>query len=601
MKKRLDSTQSGLTLIETLVGSAILMLVAVSIWQGFAKTLEGIAVLRTKNAVTTMANELFEITRNMPYEDIGIVNGLPPGEIPKTRIIEKDGRQFQITTSVINVDLPFDGVIGGEPNDLAPADNKLVEYLIECFNCDDIDPLTVTSRVAPRNLETTGDNGALFVQVLNANGDPVQGADVTIENYDADPFFIVEETTNNDGMFQLIDAPPGTEVYEIFVSKDGYTSGQTYLPGEPANPVPDKPHANVSTGLVTQITFYIDEVSEINFNTRRINCSPVGGLDFEFYGEKTIGEEVLKYGKSLTTNGSGKVSLDDVEWDTYHLDITDPSFFLAGANPFVPISISPGASYDLDLIVESKDPNALLIKVVDDEGLPIADASVEISSGSFSETQETGRGSMSQIDWSGGSGQDQIGDDTRFYSQDGNINVTNNPGEISLEDLEGIFTASGELISSTFDTGTTTNFHVFNWKPQSQLPQTGTDSAKFQVATNEVVTATTTWSFIGPDGTGSSYFTTSGEPFSSTHNDDRYLRYKLFLSTEDNTASPVISDISFSFTTGCAPSGQVYFDGLDSGEYELRVTKSGYEDFYSGAISVSQNWQDLEVVLTEDN
>jgi hypothetical protein len=591
-------SQRGLTLVETVIGASILLLVGVSIWQGFTTTLDGISVLRTKNSFITLANEMFEVTRNMPYEDVGIEGGLPDGKIPKTQTIEKDGKTFLITASVVNVDDPFDGLIGQVPNDLSPADNKLVEFVIECTSCSEVDPLTVTSKVAPKNLETAGDNGALFVGVTNANGQPIQGADVEIVNDDADPSFVIEETTNNLGMFQLVDAPPGTETYKIEVTKSGYTTEKTYTPGEIANPFPDKPHANVATGLVTLITFIIDELTEVEFSTKRADCSVIGGVDFDFKGQKTIGEDILKYERSLTTNGSGETNLWDVEWDTYSVDITESNYYLAGSNPFLPFTANPGASQELDLILTNKNEDALLVRVQDgDSGLPVSDAEVTISRGGFSASQITGRGAMFQSDWSGGDNQEQIGDDTRYFSQDGNLETSAFPEEIKLAESGGFYPSSGELTSSTFDTGTTTNFHVLNWKPQAHLEILGEDPVKFQVATNQIVNASTTWEFVGPDGSSSSYYTSSGEPFAGNHNGDRYLRYKAYLSTDSATNTPSVSEISFSFSSGCDPSGQAYFDGLDDGDYEIDVTKSGYIDFNLGSFQVSDGWQAIDVIL----
>jgi hypothetical protein len=593
--------QNGLTLVETLVGATIFALISISVWQGFTQTLQAVSFLRAKNTVTTLANEMFEVVRNMPYEDVGIVDGLPLGKIPKTQTVNRDGKDFLVTASVVNVDDPFDGVVGGSPNDLSPADNKIVEFLIECDSCFDFKPTAFTSKVAPRNLEITEDAGALFVQVIDADGDPIQGADVEIQNDDADPAFVVQETTNNVGMFQLVGAPPGSETYQITATKDGYTTDKTYTAGAPENPVPNKPHSNVSVGQVTQVTFAIDEESSVDFDFKKNNCSTASGIDFDFYGEKTIGEDILKYEKTLVSDGSGDVELDDVEWDTYHLDITDPTYFLAGSNPFLPLSVSPGAEYELDVVVESQDPNALLVRVIDgNEGIPVADATVELSEGEFSEIQLTGQGSMSQTDWSGGGGQENIGNLSAYFAQDGNIDVSSFPGELRLGQFSGQYFSSGELTSSTFDIGDTTNFLVINWKPQSQLAETGEDSVRFQIATNEDLDGEVVWSYKGPDGTSGTYYTTSGEPIHTSHNGHQFLRYKMFLSTEDTSVTPIISDMSFSFASGCAPSGQVYFDGLASDTYDIDVTKSGYINFSSNNIPVTDPWQVIDVILELD-
>lgn len=585
----------GLTLIETLVGVAIFLIVAVSVWQGVAKTLEALSVLRTKNVATTLANELFEVVRNMPYENVGIVDGLPPGNIPKIQTIQKDGRLFEVVASVVNIDDPFDGEIGGIPNDLSPADNKLVEFIISCLNCEGIYDLDVTTKVAPRNLESSGNNGALFIQVVNANGDPVQGADIKILNEDNDPFILVQETTDNYGMFKLIDAPPGTEVYQIEATKDGYSTDKTYESGAIENPVPNKPHANVSTGLVTQITFAIDELSSIDFNAKNVSCSNIGGLELNFYGEKTIGENVLKHEYQLITNSSGNISIDNVEWDTYHVDFNDETYYLSGSNPFLPIDINPGSSNSIDLIVDVKNSNALLVRVIDgNEGIPVANAKVDLTL-SDTETLYTGQGSFSQNDWSGGSGQADWVNENRYYSQDGNIDDSNE--ELKLVNFGTNFTTNGEITSSTYDVGSSVNFINLNWSPGAQIEEVGENSVKLQIATNEEITEETAWEFKGPDGTSSTYYTNSGQTIHASHDGDRFVRYKVLLSTEDNTVTPILSDVSFSFTNGCTPAGQVYFDGLENDTYEIRVSKDGYQDYYTEEFNINNEWQSLDVIL----
>jgi type II secretory pathway pseudopilin PulG len=110
----------GFGLVETLVGVAVFVAVSVAAYGGFINTLEGVKVLRAKNTATNLANEQIEIIRNLPYDDVGIVDGIPVGKIPRDQIIERDNITFEVNTSVRNVDDPFDGQIGETPNDLSP-------------------------------------------------------------------------------------------------------------------------------------------------------------------------------------------------------------------------------------------------------------------------------------------------------------------------------------------------------------------------------------------------------------------------------------------------------------------------------------------------
>ena len=83
------------------------------------------------------------------------------------------------------------------------------------------------------------------------------------------------------------------------------------------------------------------------------------------------------------------------------------------------------------------------------------------------------------------------------------------------------------------------------------------------------------------------------------HNGDRYVRYKVILSTEDDTVTPNVSDISFTFTTDCVPPGQAIFDGLDQGDYILDIEASGYQT-QSESVTVGSSWQQREIILNLD-
>lgn len=592
----LNKKRGGFSLVETIVGVAVFSIIAISVWQSFGAILNGVKYLRIKSAAINLANEQIEIIKNLPYDDVGIIQGLPNGKIPREQILSRNSKDFLVTTTIRNIDDPFDGQIGGSINDLSPADNKLVAIKVECKDDCGVPAIILTTRVSPIALETVGNNGALFVQVFDSSGQPLAGADVYIENNIDN--IIVDDITNTNGMLQIVDAPPRTEAYEITVTKDGYSTERTYANGDPENPVPDKLHANVVTGQVTQVSFAIDELSEININSRRSTCSNVGNFDFNIKGSKTIGLNTYKYDEDLMTNGSGNLNLEEIEWDSYIFNSIDPSYFLAGSNPILPLDLAPGSIQSIDLIVTPRDPNALLIKVVDSgSNLPLADAVVSLSVGSDDYEMITGKGAVSQDDWSGGAGQNDFSNETQYLSDDGHIEINNPAGEIGLVNFGGGYVSFGQLISSTFDVGTTTNFDILEWLPGSQPVETGTESARFQVATSLDNTATTTWEFVGPDGTTGSYFTNSGQSFSNVHNGDRYFRYKTLLSTENSSYSPSISQVSFSFSTECMPAGQAYFDGLSTGFYELNIEKNGYQKYTQSDVSVSNDWQEITVKL----
>jgi hypothetical protein len=106
------------------------------------------------------------------------------------------------------------------------------------------------------------------------------------------------------------------------------------------------------------------------------------------------------------------------------------------------------------------------------------------------------------------------------------------------------YAPSGTFISSLKDANPAPG-RVPTWTTLSftATKPAGTD-AKFQVAASN--SSFGPFTYVGPDGTAATFFTTSG-PSLSQFNGFRYLRYKAYLSTSDSTATPSISSVSVCF------------------------------------------------------
>ncbi|HMO78863.1 MAG TPA: prepilin-type N-terminal cleavage/methylation domain-containing protein [Candidatus Paceibacterota bacterium] len=591
--------QKGFTLFETLIGVTIFVLVAIPAYSGFLKIIEAVKVLRIKNTAVNLANEQIEIIRNLPYSDVGIIDGIPNGKIQREQLVERAGINFSVLTSIRNIDDPFDGTIGGSPNDLSPADYKMVQITIWCQNCVFKEKMDFYTKIAPLGLETNSNNGALFVQVFDANGQPLSGANVSILNTQGTSTISINETTNNFGMFQLVDAPPGVSAYEISVSNgSNFSNDKTYAIGDISNPSPHKPHSTVAVGQVTQISFSIDRLSNLDIYTRTKTGERIPNIEFNIRGSKTIGENVYKYNLNKTTNSNGFLEIVGLEWDNYYIEILDTNWHFAGSNPFLPIQINPNSSYVIDLILESKNQNGLLIKVIDGQtNLPVSGANVSIDGpGGFKELI-TERGFLNQTDWSFGQGQEYFSSNNSGYFSSSDIDTNNPQGQISLSQFAGNYQSSGFLESAIFDTGTSTNFSNIFWDPADQPVLSGDESLKIQFATNQEITATTTWNFLGPDGTSETFYTTSGQPISASHFGDRYFKYKIYMETDDNSVTPILSNISITFSENFLPPGQVFFSGLSNGNYNLNVSHSIYQDFQI-QIPINSPWSEYQVILS---
>lgn len=590
----------GFSLIEVVFAASIFAIVAVAIYQGFTSLTSLISASRDKVATTDLINSEFELIRNLSFANVGLQGGIPAGVLLATTTVIKDSREFQITRVVRNIDDPFDGTIGGSPNDLSPADYKLVEIRVTCNNCKNPIDFSSTAHISPKNLETASTNGALFVRVFDANGDPVPQADVRVINsaFGVD----INETTDNNGLLAIVDVPPAQNSYRIIANKSGFTTDRTYATTTYPNPV--KGDASVLLQQLTQISFIIDQTSEIDLRTITNTCSPVSNVPFSIGGTKLVATapDTYKWPLTSSTDGSGMKNIPNVEWDSYSFT-TSAGYYLAGTNPISPISILPDSIQNVDLVMSSDSPAFLLVSVKDaSTGLPISNASVTLSAGGYNQSLITDQGFLKQTDWVGGSDQLNFVDQTRYHSSDGNLELNDPSGELKLLSSLGSFVPQGELTSSIFDTGTSSNWSRVEILPTDQPLETGADPVRFLIATSADNTATTTWEFLGPDGNvgnfSTNFYTTLNNNINAVHNGDRYIRYKIFLKTADSNFTPNVSDFFVSFSSSCIPPGQVLFTNLAEQNYSLEVQAAGYTTQTIDPVQVNSNWQRQDILLS---
>ncbi|MBI5147887.1 MAG: prepilin-type N-terminal cleavage/methylation domain-containing protein [Parcubacteria group bacterium] len=588
-EKLLRRGSAGFTLLETIISLGIFVIFSSGIYLAYSTIIEALTRSKAYSASVFAAQNEAEAIRNMSYENIGVVGGLPSGLLAAEKSVSYGGYSFVVKTTVRNIDDPFDGTIGGSPNDTAPADYKLVEVKVECPGCGNLTPYQLTTAVAPKNLEGATGNGALFINVFDASGQAIAGATVAIVNNALNPAVNFSDTTNSSGVLQLVDVATSTSAYEITVSKNGYSTEKTYPLGGAGNPNPVKPHATVASQQVTTISFAVDRTGTINLKTTDKMCQAVAGIDFEQKGTKLIGTDpdTLKYSATSTTDSNGQKAIGGLEWDTYVFSNKDADYDLSGYSSPLSVALNPEASIDASWIVEPKNPRALLVSVKDGNGAAISDAAVKLEKTGYSRTILSGRRFFSQTDWSGGN----------YAAQSGKVEADNPAGEIKLQFSGSAYATSTEwLISPTFDVGVASSvFYNLEWQPENQPPETGSDNVRFQVAANNDGNS---WNFTGPDGTENTYYDSTSTPIGAALNNSRYFRYKTFLKTANENFTPSINDVSVNFSSSCLPSGQAFFNGLSSGTYTLTVSKSGFQTLTDAAVSVSQNWQEYNAILT---
>lgn len=578
----------GASLIDLLIALAILSLLFGGIYLVYFSILDSTANVELRTEATAVLNQEIEVVRNLPYDKVGTVGGVPSGVIFPTKNVQWGNQIFTVTTTVRNIDDPFDGTLGGVPSDTSPADFKLVSFDIGCVNCQRSVPLSFTTHVAPKNLESVSSTGSLFVNVFDAGGAAIAGATVRIINANVTPTIDVTDVTNSSGVLQLVGAPTSTQSYSVAVTKSGYSSDQTYPIGGPSNPNPVKPHATVAAQTVTNISFAIDRVSQLIVRTSDYVCAPLASKTFSVTGEKVIGTgpDVLKFSTTSVTDASGVKTLSNIEWDRYALAFTSAGYDVRGTIPFTPAVVNPATNLDFRFVVSPASPSALLVSVKDAGGVGIQDAQVTLTKPGFTSAATTGHALLTKTDWSGGA----------YDSQSGGTDPNSIPGSLTLlANASGTYVVAGSdwLISQTIDLGgTASTLYTFSWAGNVP-PETGAGSVKFQFAANN---DNATWSFTGPDGSSGTHYTSTSSATHSSLTGKRYVRYKVFLATANELFTPRLDDVTFEFNSVCVPPYQALFPGLVNATYDIAVTAPGYENATSSA-AVASAWQEQVVLM----
>lgn len=578
----------GFTLVELTVAIAIFLIFALGIYSTMSMVFKIVYQSRMKILETALLSEQLEIARNLPYDSIGILNGIPSGVLLHSQTISRDGASFTLITSVRSIDDPFDGILGGTPNDTAPADYKQVEMSAICNGCAQQDAVILSTIVSPKNLEGATQNGALFIHVFDVNGLPVPQANIHIVNTAKTPNIIVDDVTDNDGMLRIVDAPTGTLSYNITVSKNGYNSDYT-VSSSIDNPNPLKPPSNVVSQEITEISFSIDKLVSLDVSSLNPSCNTVSGPSVNLFGTKIIGAGPNVYKTDLNFSlASGNYSLNNLEWDTYDLNLVGTTYDLVGSVPMLPLKLNPGSNQTLSLVMTPHTANSLLVKVKDaGTGLPLSDVGVHLVGTGFDDSFQTDLGYVRQTDWSGGSGQTNFIDETKYFADSGSLEINSPAGDLKLKKTGNFYSVGGNLESATIDLGSSVTLRNLIFEPLSQAVQTGANPILFQLAATNTPNASA-WNFVGPDGTSSTYYSSVDTVINAGLTNNRYLRYKVFLSTADNHYTPQLSEVDITYTNSCTPPGQVFFGGLSSGAYDIEVSRAGYAT-NSGSVTIGGN------------
>lgn len=256
--------ERGSTLLDAVVGTALMLVVFVGIVGAFRLTVEAVSNNKSRAGAVALANERLEYIRSLSYDAVGTVGGIPSGALEQSTTTLLNDVSYTRRTFISYEDDAGDGLGGGDSNGII-ADYKAVKVTVSWQSRQATRTITLVTRISPPGIESAVPGGLLTVSVVNSTAQPVANASVRIVNASVSPAIDLTTYTDSAGVANVIGAPAGSG-YQVTVTKSGYSLAQTYSPNA-TNTDPLPAHLGVALNQTTAATFGIDLLATAHVRT----------------------------------------------------------------------------------------------------------------------------------------------------------------------------------------------------------------------------------------------------------------------------------------------------------------------------------------------
>jgi hypothetical protein len=253
-----------MSFMDVVVGTALMLTVFLALSGLLRSSLVVVSLAKNKSIATAVAESQMEYVRSLTYDAVGTAGGIPSGNIPQYATTTSNGIDFATRTYIEYVDDPKDGLEGADETGIT-TDYKRIKVTVSYVAGGRQFAIDLVSNYAPPALETSTGGGTLRIDVVNASGAPIPGASVHIENPSISPAVDLVAFSNASGIVYLPGAATSTD-YRISVSKDGYSTAETYERNTTnQNPAPG--YLTVVKDQTTTGTFAIDVLTTLSLST----------------------------------------------------------------------------------------------------------------------------------------------------------------------------------------------------------------------------------------------------------------------------------------------------------------------------------------------
>jgi 5-hydroxyisourate hydrolase-like protein (transthyretin family) len=385
------SKSQGVTVIEALVGIALVSLVVMTIYATIAGVMRNIGEAKHRTEATALANEKMEIIRNIPYSQIGTVGGIVSGPLVADEDVTKNNFTYRVVTDIRYVDDDFDGRF---PEDVVSNDYKQAQIVVEWQDArDQTKSVEFFSDFVPHGLETNEGGGVLSINTINSLGEVVPNVTVRLESIEDEP--AIDTTVNTDDVGGLILSGTPSQTYQVTLTKTGYATERTYSQG---SYIPSNGNIFVVEGELNTKTFIIDESGDLTIKAVDIaDDSGIEGVEFELEGGRQIGSDPDTYNVTgtETTNSDGEINLSNTSPGSYSINnleaLGTSDFEYLDTDEDIPIQLSAGEEKEANFLFAEKNINSLVVAVTDGETeSPVEGAEVHLVGEDFDQTTNTG-------------------------------------------------------------------------------------------------------------------------------------------------------------------------------------------------------------------
>ena len=254
---RKSSHEDGFTLVELAVAVVVIGMIVISVMGLYLSLIQSSIHTKRKAIALTLATNQIEYLKSLPYNSLAVAGGsiVSSSPLPATSVQTLNGVKYTVKTSINYVDDAYDGCgsyptqalkqqycrnypppSGAPATDLNPADYKILHVSVTDPSNSTL--AAVDTQVAARVAETASSTGALFVKILDNNGNPLSGATVQVSDTTLTPAVNVSDSTDSNGTAIFYDLPPDTTGYDynVTASLGGYSSLTTIPPAGALQP-----------------------------------------------------------------------------------------------------------------------------------------------------------------------------------------------------------------------------------------------------------------------------------------------------------------------------------------------------------------------------